>query len=191
MVGNQKMLPTLPKDITSNGGHILREISIMTLLKRVLYETFKPWLKITLHSFFVSLGVMLSFILIGIMVAIVILVIEVTGALFSDQFQQTQIFQRNSPAQIEIEWIKSRKSPTMVIFVGELKKDDERKYYSVKITLKLFDKDNKYVDDCSDFIYSPFKVSKTETFKIQCGGSSGYPPLEFAKYETNIQAEPK
>ena len=150
---------------------------------------FLHWLKITFHSFFVSLGVLLSFIFIGVIYTIVILVIELTEYLiFNDKFQSQPTVEISNPSGIKIEWIESRKSPTMVIFVGEVKKTDDRKYRHIEITVKLFDKDDKYVDDCSDLIFLPFKASKTKTFKIKCGGSCGYPHLEFSKYDANILA---
>jgi hypothetical protein len=148
----------------------------------------REWLKTTIHAFWVSFGVILSFIFVGIISAIMILTLELIDYFLFSQTSQSQNKFVNNPPGLKIDRIEYRKSDSMAIFVGEIKKIDDKNYHFVTVTVELLDENNQYVDKCEEYISSSFDTTETVTFKVSCGGGCGYPNLHFSKYSTTITA---
>jgi len=74
-------------------------------------------LKTTIHAFWVSFGVILSFIFVGIISAIMIITLEFIDYFLFNQTEQYKLV--NNPPGLKIDRIEYRKSDSMAIFVGD------------------------------------------------------------------------
>ena len=149
------------------------------------------WLKIIIHSFCVSLGVILSFIFIGVISVILVSGIELLNISLSNSSSDYEHV--DNPTGLKIDISNYRKSDSMVIFVGEIKKTDHKEYRNIEVVIELLDENGKYMDSCTDSIYWPFNTTDmvVKNFQAKCGDGCGYPKLNFTTYNIKVTASIK
>ena len=70
--------------------------------------------------------------------------------------------------------------------VGVVTNSGNDTWDNISIEIELFDKDGKFIDECSEYISSPLPPSKSENFKAKCGGCEKRPMADFDHYEIRI-----
>ena len=73
-----------------------------------------------------------------------------------------------------------------VEFIGVVANNGTDTWDSISIEIELFDKDGKFMDECSEYISSPLSPSESENFKASCGGCEKRPIADFDHYEIHI-----
>lgn len=70
--------------------------------------------------------------------------------------------------------------------VGTLKNTGADAWESVSVEVELFDADNRFVDECSEYVNSVVFAGGTEHFKVSCGGCEKRPLVEYDHYEIKV-----
>ena len=74
-----------------------------------------------------------------------------------------------------------------VEFIGIVANNGSDTWDMISIEVELFDEDGKFIDECSEYISSPLAPSKSENFKVSCGGCEKRPIADFDHYEIHIK----
>ena len=54
------------------------------------------------------------------------------------------------------------------------------------VEVDLFDKNGKFVEQCSEYIKGGLKPGESRNFKVSCGGCKERPPVEHASYKVRV-----
>ena len=54
------------------------------------------------------------------------------------------------------------------------------------VQVDLFDKNGKFVEQCSEYIKGALKPGESRNFKASCGGCKDHPPVEHASYKVRV-----
>lgn len=73
-----------------------------------------------------------------------------------------------------------------VEILGVIGNEGEDNWGSVSLEAELFDKDGKFLHECTEYIRNTMKPSDVENFKISCGGCEKRPIPEFDHYTIKI-----
>ena len=74
-----------------------------------------------------------------------------------------------------------------VEFIGVVANNGTDTWDMISIEIELFDKDGKFMDECSEYISSPLSPSESENFKASCGGCEKRQIADFDHYEIHIK----
>ena len=73
-----------------------------------------------------------------------------------------------------------------LLILGTMENKGEDVVRVPQVEVDLFDKDGKFVDQCSEYIKGSLKPGESRNFKILCSDGKGHPPVEHASYKVRI-----
>lgn len=81
---------------------------------------------------------------------------------------------------------KERIADKEFILLGNVKNDGKIKWTSVKLKAELFDKDNNFIDECSEYIDQKVFPNTTVNFKLSCTQCSKVNLEDYNSYKVSI-----
>jgi hypothetical protein len=73
-----------------------------------------------------------------------------------------------------------------VVFLGTIVNRGNKPVSGVTIEVDLFDKNNKFVDQCSGYLAGTLKPNEPRSFKVSCGGSKDEPVINHDHYKIKL-----
>ena len=80
----------------------------------------------------------------------------------------------------------SQKEKDGLTITGSVKNNDEIAWSSINIEVELFDKNGKFVHECSEYIAQKVEPGKSENFKVKCKGCKKNIIPEYETYKVRI-----
>jgi len=71
--------------------------------------------------------------------------------------------------------------------VGTLANNGSDTWDGIEVEVEVFDKDDRFIDECSEYISGNLSPGQTENFKVSCGGCQAHPIPDFARYEISVK----
>lgn len=81
---------------------------------------------------------------------------------------------------------KERKIENGVEFLAEIENVGETTWSSVSIEVELFDDQNQFIDECSDYIRGNLAPQQIKNTKIKCGGCENNPLPVYSSYTIKV-----
>lgn len=119
------------------------------------------------------------------------LAIFVSAYTFQEMFMRSFLTEHITESA-EVDYSKSdlvltnhqeRKIDNGVIVLGAIENTGTAKWGQITLEAELFDKNEKFVEECSGYTISGLKPGQKENFKIKCGGVGCVSANKFPEYE--------
>lgn len=73
-----------------------------------------------------------------------------------------------------------------VLILGTLENKASESVRAVSVQVDLFDKDGKFVDQCSEYLRGALKSGESRNFKVSCGGCKDRPVVAHESYKVRV-----
>jgi hypothetical protein len=73
-----------------------------------------------------------------------------------------------------------------VFILGTVENRSAEAVRAMSIQIDLFDKDGKFVDQCSEYLRGALKPAESRNFKVSCGGCKDRPAVAHASYKVRV-----
>jgi len=90
-------------------------------------------------------------------------------------------------AGLTIESHRSVQAEDALDIVGVIANRGADTWESISIEVELFDDEDNYLDECTDYIRGALKPGERENFTVRCGGCEGSLPGSYERYEIAVK----
>lgn len=73
-----------------------------------------------------------------------------------------------------------------VFVLGTIENRAPEAVRAISVQVDLFDRDGKFVDQCSEYLRGSLKPGESRNFKVACGGCKERPVVEHATYKIRV-----
>jgi hypothetical protein len=73
-----------------------------------------------------------------------------------------------------------------VFILGTVENRSAEAVRAMSIQIDLFDKDGKFVDQCSEYLRGALKPGESRNFKVSCGACKDRPSVSHASYKVRV-----
>lgn len=80
-----------------------------------------------------------------------------------------------------------RKTDNRVTILAEIENSGDSEWTSVTVEAELFDENDEFIAECSDYIEGTLRPGDKENISIECGGCEGSNVLTYARYTVSVK----